>query len=75
MCVCTGQISQHSLNNTMTILLLGKKTVDLFSSMFPGDLAVGSLKLRVKTQGYKCQLSAPERLKTLQIREFARLVL
>lgn len=44
----------------------GKKTVDLFSSMFPGDLAVGSLKLRVKTQGHKCQLSAPERLKTSQ---------
>lgn len=64
MCVCT--VSQHSFNNTMTILLLEKKTVDSFSSMFPGDLAVGSLKLRVKTQGHKCQLLAPERLKTSQ---------
>lgn len=63
--VCTGQISQHSLNNTMTILLLEKKPLTYFH-VFPGDLAVGSLKLRVKTQGRKCQLSAPERLKTSQ---------
>lgn len=63
--VCTGQISQHSLNNTMTILLLEKKPLTYFQ-VFPGDLAVGSLKLRVKTQGRKCQLSAPERLKTSQ---------
>lgn len=46
-CVCAhrGQISQDSLNN-MTLLLLIFKYVSW-------GLAVGSLKLRVKTPGHK----------------------
>lgn len=50
MCVCMRQISQHPLN--MTILLPEKNSRVIFKYVSWG-LAVGSLKLRVKTRGHK----------------------
>jgi len=46
MCTHIGQISQDSLNNMTTLLLLIFKYVSW-------GLAVGSLKLRIKTPGHK----------------------
>lgn len=63
------------------IILLLEKNSGLIFKYVSWRPALGSLKLRVKTQAMKCQLLAPERCKlhrmgvTLQIRESANLIL